>query len=127
MNKTLTCRFSVADWQENEQWQQSDHCRMCTANIKYHYEGDITGESRAQMDILYYPNGDSHFVALEHIDAEIDGKRGGLVLQHTGTHSEKVASGRCELVFGTGELADLRGSGHYEATSSEVALVITLK
>ncbi|MEJ2042216.1 MAG: DUF3224 domain-containing protein [Reinekea sp.] len=126
MSKTLTCTFSVADWQESEQWQSSDNCVTKTAAIKYHYTGDIQGESQMQMVLMYYPNGEAHFTALEHIEADVDGKRGGLVLSHNGLHSEKVANGQCELVFSTGELEGLRGHGSYAADASEVTLVLEI-
>ena len=126
MAATLHCRFSVAEWQESTLWQTEDGCVLASVKASYHYSGDISGPSRIQMELMYYPNGESHFVGLEHIEANIDGKCGGLVLRHHGTHSTHVASGDCEIVFSSGELEGMRGSAHYEATSQQVELVFVL-
>ena len=126
MTATLHCSFSVAEWQENKLWQTGDGCSLATVDARYHYSGDIGGQSRIQMELMYYPSGESHFVGLEYIEAEIDGKQGGLVLRHTGTHNNHVASGDCELIYSSGELEGMRGNAHYEATSQQVELVLTL-
>ncbi|AJQ92977.1 DUF3224 domain-containing protein [Gynuella sunshinyii] len=126
MSEILHCHFDVIDWQENKIFQTEDGCSLARVEARYHYNKGIIGDSRLYMDLIYSIDGDSHFTGLEYIDAEINGKHGGLVLRHHGIHRANVASGLCELIIATGKLAGLQGTARYEASSMAVDLELTL-
>jgi hypothetical protein len=122
----LRCHFDVIDWKEDKVWQADDGSSLSMVAAQYRYSGDINGDSRSNMELMYHANGASHFVALERIVASVDGKEGGLILRHSGIHENQAATGECEIVHATGELEGMRGAGNYRAESPTVELVLTL-
>ncbi|WP_428241482.1 DUF3224 domain-containing protein [Gynuella sp.] len=126
MSEVLHCHFNVIDWQENKIFQTEDDCRLARVDASYCYNKGIKGNSRLYMELIYVSDGDAHFTGLEYIDAEINGKHGGLVFRHHGIHHANVASGYCELIIANGELSGLHGTARYEASSQAVDLELTL-
>ena len=120
----LHCQFEVVDWNENKLWTTDDGSSASVVEARYQYSGDISGNSRINMQLIYHAQGDSDFVALEHISATIAGKQGGLILRHQGVHHEHAAQGLCEIVHATGALEGMLGQGEYRAESQKVGLIL---
>ena len=92
------------------------------------WSGEIEGTSRGAMLSAGDPGrGDAGYVALEVLDASIDGRRGTLVLQQSGT----MTGGDAELSYrivpgsGTGELAGITGTVDLEVTDGRHEVTLT--
>lgn len=82
-------------------------------SIDKQFQGDLIATSRGQMlSAGTATEGSAGYVALEHVSGTLHGRRGGFVLQHSGT----LARGTPQLAItvvpdsGTEQLAGLAGS-----------------
>lgn len=77
------------------------------------FTGPLTARGVVEMVYAAGADGPLHYVALERVEGELDGRSGTFVLQHDGS----MAGGAPTLVItvvprsGTGELSGLTGSG----------------
>jgi hypothetical protein len=113
---TLHGDFQVASWDENA-YDECDGHRLTKASVTQRFEGDIAGEGAAEWLMAYGADGTARFVGLQLIDGEVAGRRGTFVLETSGEFDGRVARWDASVVSGssTGELADLRGRGRFEA------------
>lgn len=77
------------------------------------YSGGMVGSAQAHMLAAYTATpGSAGYVAIEHFDGTVDGKKGSLALQHSGTMGRGDASLTVTVVpdSGTGELAGISGT-----------------
>lgn len=77
------------------------------------FSGDLTATARGQMlTAMTTVKGSAGYVAIDHITGELDGRKGGFVLQHSGAMNRGVATLSIMVVpdSGTGELAGLSGT-----------------
>lgn len=122
---------------------------IAQASFTTTYAGDIVGESVSGLLICYAPVGhapagdapvggdtpadgnpdDVHsltgsYVGYEHVTGTIAGRSGSFVLAARGEHTGGVARTDVTVVPGsaTGDLAGLRGAGHYAADAMEYTL-----
>ncbi|USI72094.1 DUF3224 domain-containing protein [Sphingomonas morindae] len=83
------------------------------AAISKIYTGDLAGGSQGEMlSVIDAAAGSGGYVALERVTATLGGRRGGFVLQHSGTRSHGAQSLAVQVVPGsaTGALAGLAGT-----------------
>ena len=76
------------------------------------FEGGLRGEARGQMLALRTPvAGSAAYVAMDRVEGELDGRRGGFALHHRGvmTRGEPALEVWVVPDSGSGELAGLRG------------------
>jgi Protein of unknown function (DUF3224) len=113
---TLHGGFQVASWEENA-YDERDGRKLTQASVTQRFEGDIAGEGAAQWLMAYQDGGTARFVGLQLVEGEVAGRRGTFVLETTGEFDGRVARWEASVVVGssTGELADLRGQGRFEA------------
>ena len=77
------------------------------------FSGDLVASARGQMlTAMTVVKGSAGYVAIDHVTGELDGRRGGFVLQHSGAMNRGVATLSIMVVpdSGTGELAGLSGT-----------------
>lgn len=75
--------------------------------------GDLVASARGQMLTAQTPvKGSAGYVAIDHVTGELDGRKGGFVLQHSGSMNRGVPSLSIMVVpdTGTGELTGLSGT-----------------
>lgn len=81
--------------------------------IDKQFQGDLDGTSRGEMLTAMIPaNQSAAYVAIERVNARLEGRRGTFVLQHT---ASSTATGQKLLVTvvpgsGTGQLAGITGT-----------------
>ena len=78
-----------------------------------HFEGGLQAEARGQMlAIRTAVDGSAAYVALDRVDGELNGRRGGFSLQHCGVMDRGKPSLEVRIVpdSGTGELAGISGA-----------------
>jgi hypothetical protein len=118
---------TVASWDENaydEDITVEGAPKTSKASIKYSYDGDIAGESAAEL-LMVYVGEEAEYVGLERVTATIDGRKGSFVISAVGGFKGGVASSSWNVVAGsgTGELEGLTGTGTFEAPSGHKATV----
>lgn len=77
------------------------------------FQGDLTGTSEGQMmSVRHETEGGAGYVALEQVKAELSGRTGTFVLQHSGVMSAACAELVVQIVpdSGTGGLAGIQGN-----------------
>ena len=113
---TLNGAFQLASWDEDA-YEEREGLRLTRASVSQHFEGDIAGEGTAEWLMAYQPSGTARFVGLQVVDGEVAGRRGTFVLETAGEFDGAVARWEANVVSGssTGELAELSGSGRFEA------------
>jgi|SRR5688572_21351788 hypothetical protein len=77
------------------------------------FSGDLSGSARGQMLSAVTPiKGSAGYVAIDHVTAELDGRKGSFLLQHSGAMNRGVPTLSIMVVpdSGTGELAGLSGT-----------------
>ena len=77
------------------------------------FEGDLVGESSAELLTAKTEAGSATYVALDRIACKLRDRSGSFVLVHHGTISAAGSANAASVVpdSGTGELAGLRGRG----------------
>jgi hypothetical protein len=77
------------------------------------FSGDLTATARGQMlSAMTTVKGSAGYVAIDHVTGELDGRRGGFVLQHSGAMERGMQRLSIMVVpdSGTGELSGLSGT-----------------
>lgn len=109
--------FNVLSWDENEYQGGDSGARLTEAVVTQRYEGGIEGEGQARWLMCYRPDGTAAFVGLQRVDGTVDGRKGTVVFETTGSFDGTVARWSAEIVDGaaTGELEGITGTGTFEA------------
>lgn len=115
-----TSTFENRGWDE-EPYHEADGRRLTKARARYAYDGDQRGDSTVEYLMAYAPDGDAHFVGLEHFTGTLGGRAGAFVVQHAGTWRGGAVRTTFEVVpgSGTGGLTGLRGGGTFESGHQE--------
>jgi|ERR1051326_406459 hypothetical protein len=105
--------FQVKGWDEQTSSDVDGHLKITHAVVAFAYSGDVEGDGAMQYLMLYRDDGTATVVGMERITAQLAGRSGSFVLQHSGSYADGVASGEFEVVAGSGsgQLAGLRGRG----------------
>ena len=113
---TLHGGFRIVSWDENA-YDERDGRRLTKASVTQRFEGDIAGEGAAEWVMAYQPDGTARFVGLQLVEGQVAGRRGTFVLETSGEFDGGMARWDAIVVIGssTGELAELRGQGRFEA------------
>ena len=113
---TLHGGFRMVSWDENA-YDEREGRRLTRASVSQRFEGDIAGEGAAEWLMAYQADGTARFVGLQFVDAKLGGRSGTFVLETSGEFDGRIARWEASVVAGspTGELADLRGQGRFEA------------
>jgi Protein of unknown function (DUF3224) len=107
----------VTHWERTVVHEQEDAPPLVRVRFLHSFSGDIVGEGVLEYLMLERPEATTRFVGLERVTGHIGGREGSFVLEHTG----KFEAGRAQVGWqvvpasGTGELANLRGSGGFTA------------
>jgi uncharacterized protein DUF3224 len=115
MSKHTEARFEIASWQETPFENGDDGTKLTEALVSKRYEGDIEGTSTTKWLMSYAPDKSALFVGVEHITGTIGGKKGSIVLFHDGEYRDGVATAELHVASGTGELANVAGTGKFLA------------
>lgn len=106
----LDATFEIAGWDEQPflEWEGG---KLTRASVSTKYAGGIEGESVLEYLMSYGPDGAVSYVAMERVDATVDGRSGGLVLRHVGTFADGAANSELTVVGGSGDFAGAGGTG----------------
>ena len=113
---TLHGDFQISSWDETA-YHELEGRRLTRASVSQRFDGDIAGDGAAEWLMAYQADGTARFVGLQLVDGEVAGRRGTFVLETSGEFDGGMARWKASVVPGspTGELAELRGRGRFEA------------
>jgi hypothetical protein len=114
---SLTGEFEVTSWNEEPYVQREGDCKLTRASVTQKLSGGVTGTGAVEWLMSYQADATARFVGLQHLDGEIDGRAGSVVLDTVGDFDGKEARGTWTIVrgSGTGGWAGMRGDGTYRA------------
>jgi hypothetical protein len=117
---SATCTFKITGWDEKTYQEIGGSAKLTSAKVTQSYSGGIEGTSAVEYLMAYTVDGTASFVGLERVTGSVDGKSGTFVIRHVGMYSDKARS-TWTIVEGSGTdaLANLQGSGSYEAGHSD--------
>jgi len=105
-------------WDEQSYIEVADGPKLSRASVTNTYSGVIEGEGTLEYLLMYRADGSCPFVGAERIVGSVHGRAGSFVLRHDGEFAQETAATTLTVVegAGTGELANLRGTGKFAAT-----------
>lgn len=115
---------TVRSWDESPYDESEGTPKTVKASIRYSYEGDMQGESVAEM-LMIYVGEEAEYVGLERVTGSVEGRAGTFVVTSVGGFHDGVAASTWNVVPGSGtdELKGLTGAGHFEAPDGKTASV----
>ena len=120
MPKHAEATFTITRWEQADYAEQADGPKLARATVKKTFEGDIVGESTAEL-LMSGARGDSAgYVAMERIAAAVHGRAGTFDLQHCAQMGGADPRTYWLIVpgSGTGELRGIAGEGAYRHDDS---------
>lgn len=91
----------------------AEGAKLARASMSKQFSGDLEGSSTVEMiSALSEVRGSAGYVAIERVQARLDGRSGSFVLQHSGTMNRGMSSLAIHVVpdTGTEELKGLDGT-----------------
>jgi hypothetical protein len=118
MSRHIEARFEIASWDETPFEGGDNATKLTEALVAKRYDGDIKGTSTTKWLLAYAPDKSALFVGVEHITGTIGGKKGSVVLLHDGEYGDGAATAELRVASGTGDLANVAGTGKFRADSA---------
>jgi hypothetical protein len=111
----MTNTFEAVKWEEQPYAESEGGTKLAHAKMTYVYTGQLEGESNASGLLTYLPDGTGTFIGSELFTGTIDGKKGTVVLQQSGTFDAEGVAATWHIApgSGTGELTEAGGKGEY--------------
>jgi len=116
MTTSATSSFDVTGWDQAPYGDADQHPSFSKATVLKKFQGDLTGESTAQLLMCQADTSDlsagAGYVASELVTGQLGGRSGTFVLQHWGVSgggAPQRTGGHVVPGSGTGELAGLSG------------------
>lgn len=114
MATTLEASFDITGWEETD--LVDDDVRIYRTDMTKTFAGDIDGTSRGWLVMTTTPSGSAAYVGMEVLDVTIDDRAGTFVLKHDAVAAPEGGEASWDIVpgSGTGDLADVAGTGQIE-------------
>jgi Protein of unknown function (DUF3224) len=114
--------FEIKSWDEQPYAEGTDQPKLTQTVATKTFTGDIEGEATVAYLMVYRPDGSTIITGFERVAGSVGGRTGSFVLRHEGTDQDGAVTCTCTVVSGsgTGDLANLRGEGHFTAKSMTV-------
>ena len=108
---TTTGRFDLTSWDE-EVFDDAEGAKLVRVRNTKAFDGGISGTSAAELLQALTPAGSATYVAIERVDAAVDGRKGTFVLRHSALAAGGGGDMRVDVLpdSATGELAGLTGT-----------------
>ena len=115
--------FSITSWDEETYQEIEGQGRLARVSATGSFTGDLSGTGDFRWLMCYRRDGSARFVGLQRIEGTVDGRSGSFVVESVGDFDGPGVSATWSVLSGsgTGELAGLRGGGHFSAPSGSNA------
>ncbi len=126
MSTRATATAEVKGWDEETYEEFDGGAKLNRAHVTNAYQGDIEGEGKVELLMMYPDENSASYVGLERIVGRVGDRRGSFVLQHSGTYENGAATTTWSVVPGSGteELRGLRGEGGFSSTSQQYPVTL---
>jgi hypothetical protein len=120
MSMQATGTFKIDSWVDTPIEEWADGAKLGRARVTKTFQGEIAGESVAELLLVGAGEGSRAYVGFERITARVRGRAGSFLLHHSATMSRGGASATWTIVpdSGTGELTGLRGAAKIDRDAS---------
>jgi hypothetical protein len=115
---TSTGTAAFTSWDETPAFDASPPVpRLASAVVRFEYQGALVATSTCRYVLRYDEAMAGTFVGLEEVTGTLEGRAGSFVLRHEGTFGADGVAASWTVVPGSGTdgLADLSGSGGFQA------------
>lgn len=112
-----TGTFEITSIDEEVVREADGEPKLTRARGAQRFDGDIRGDGQVEWSCCYLPSGGARLIGLQRVEGTLAGRRGSFVVEAVSAHDGRQSRGTWTVVAGsgTGELADLAGSGGFEA------------
>jgi hypothetical protein len=112
-----TGTFEITSHDEEVVRDADGEPRLTHARGAQRFSGDIDGDGNVDWLCCYLQNGSARLIGLQRVEGTIADHRGSFVVEAVSDHDGRQSRGTWTVVpgSGTGELADIAGSGGFEA------------
>jgi len=113
MTTRATCTFEITAWEAVE-YDDLDSVKLTRTHVAKTFQGDLEGQSTAELLMAGAPGGSAVYVGLERIVGHLGGRSGSFVLVHDASMSSDEQSLSLTIMrdSGTGELQGIGGQGN---------------
>ena len=113
MTTRATCTFEITAWEAVE-YDDLDSVKLTRTHVAKTFQGDLEGQSTAELLMAGAPGGSAVYVGLERIVGQLGGRSGSFVFVHDASMSSDGQSLSLTIMrdSGTGELQDIGGQGN---------------
>src|SRR5215472_14018242 len=121
MAATLTTKMRIDDWDESPVEEFGDGSKLTRAQVRLSDGEDGLASGSMGMLAYYRPDGTSSFVTVMRVTGILNGRAGSFVLRGEGGFDGTTASGRMNVVAGsgTGGLAGISGACQSVSTHAD--------
>jgi hypothetical protein len=116
MSTRATATFEITGWDETIYAEPTEGPKLSRATVRKIFQGDIAGESTAELLMSRAKDGSAGYVALERVVGRIGDRSGSFDVQHCATQGGPNPRAIWLVVpgSGTGELRGLSGQATYQ-------------
>lgn len=113
----LSGGFEMMSWEETLYDKAEGHPKFAHVRATHALHGHIEGEASVCYLMAYRPDGTATFAGLVLVTGMVGSEAGSFLMHDVGTYENGIAKGRWQILpgFGTGDLQDIRGDGHFAA------------
>ena len=124
----LAGAFRVMEWDEKPYDRAEGHPKFAHVRATHELTGNIEGEASVCYLMAYRPDETAAFVGLVMVTGAVGSEEGTFLMQDAGTFENGVAKGRWMILpgFGTGDLRDIRGEGHFAAGKDDASYLLNV-
>jgi len=125
----MTGVLKVMGWDERAYDVVAGQPTLAHVLATHELTGDIEGEASITYLMGYSPDGSAQFVGLVRITGRVAERAGTFVMKDVGSYENGKASGRWTILpgLGSGDFADIRGNGHFDATHTEASYMLEVE
>lgn len=112
MTMRATGTFAITAWEQVPFDERPDGPTLARATVRKTFQGELAGESTAEVLLCGDAEGGIAYTALERVVGSVGGRAGSFILQHGAMRGGDMteASGRVMPDSGTGDLRGLHGT-----------------
>ena len=127
MNKQITIPFQVTGWDAVPYDEMSEAPTLSRVSVKKTFDGELKGESTAQLLMCSSEDGSAGYTVLERVVGELGGRKGSFVMIHGGTHTPQETSRALGFIMpnsGTGELKGITGTVEFKSDENGKSIIL---
>ena len=115
MGRRATATFEITQWDETPYDEPADGPKLARATVRKRFQGDVEGESSAELLMCQAGDGSAGYVASERVVGRVGDHSASFVIQHGATRGgQGTTFGLVVPGSGTGALRGLRGETAFQ-------------